>query len=155
MPTYEYPRPAVTVDSVIFRIRTTWDDDLTADDLWVCLIQRGHDPYAGCWALPGGFVDEKERSRDAALRELKEEAGIVPGSCGFLGVYDTPGRDPRGWTISLAYYGVAGDVKLRCGDDAVCAAWYSVKNLPNLAFDHKQIIEDAVDAIMEPESIRG
>ena len=145
---YEFPRPAVTVDTVVFTIRN--------QDLKVLLIRRSHDPEAGCWALPGGFVDVRddgdqgESIDQAARRELAEEAGLR-GSSVFLEqlyTFGLPGRDPRGRTITVAYYAlVHADVPLRSGSDATAAEWFSLSELPGLAFDHREIVEFAVARI--------
>jgi 8-oxo-dGTP diphosphatase len=111
----------------------------------VLLIQRAREPFAGAWALPGGFVESGERVNEAAARELAEETAIDAGELELLGVYDTPGRDPRGPTVSVVYL-------LRCdreldasgGDDAGDARWFGLSELPPLAFDHAAIVADAI-----------
>jgi 8-oxo-dGTP diphosphatase len=111
----------------------------------VLLVKRGNPPFEGRWALPGGFVDERERTRDAAARELAEETGVVAGELRLLGVYDAPDRDPRGWTVSVVYVGVfAAPVAAVGGDDAAAARWWRLDSLPPLAFDHDQVVADAV-----------
>jgi 8-oxo-dGTP diphosphatase len=111
----------------------------------VLLIERAHEPFAGRWALPGGFVEEGERMRPAAARELAEETGIAAGALELLGVYDTPGRDPRGWTISIVYLLRNDDeLAVRGGDDARSARWFALDALPPLAFDHAEVVADAV-----------
>lgn len=92
--TYEYPRPALTVDIAIVTREAKPR---------VLLIQRKKDPFAGSWALPGGFVEENERLGDAARRELVEETGVAAGELEQLYTAGDPGRDPRGWTVSVAY----------------------------------------------------
>jgi 8-oxo-dGTP diphosphatase len=112
----------------------------------VLLIQRGNPPFAGSWALPGGFVEEGEQVVQAAPRELAEETGlrIDASSLELLGVYDTPGRDPRGWTVSVVYIArVPGESTVAGADDASDARWFSVEELPELAFDHELILADA------------
>lgn len=139
-----YPRPALTVDVVAI------GGGRTADS--VLLVERAHEPFAGAWALPGGFVEPGERVADAALRELAEETGLdLRGRQGheaapaLLGVYDTPGRDPRGWTVSVVYrVHVEGRPDVRGGDDAAKARWWPVDRLPALAFDHALIVADAL-----------
>jgi len=143
---HEYPRPALTVDVVL----------LTGDDLEmkVLLIQRGQEPFKGRWALPGGFVDEMERLEDAAARELEEETGLRP-HVGLmqLAAYGDPGRDPRGWTVSVAFVGQLDETQEPiAGDDAAQADWFLVWDLPRLAFDHEVIIEDAIRRV---RSIHG
>jgi 8-oxo-dGTP diphosphatase len=111
----------------------------------VLLVQRAHPPFAGSWALPGGFVDERERVAEAAPRELREETGLRVGALDLLGVYDTPGRDPRGWTVSVVYIAQLEDEQvLVAGDDAGDARWFAVDSLPDLAFDHELIVADAL-----------
>lgn len=140
MATYDFARPAVTVDVAVFRG--------SAGDRELLLVKRGSDPFAGTWALPGGFVDEDESLLAAARRELAEETGLEPrGDLVQVGAYGDPGRDPRGWTVSVAF--VAGlewdeQVQVRAGSDAAEATWHPVKNLPALAFDHDVIVTDAL-----------
>jgi 8-oxo-dGTP diphosphatase len=125
----------------------------SADGSWhVLVIRRGWDPFAGCWALPGGHVDAGETFADAAERELEEETGLTVLRLTFVGVYDTPGRDPRGRYISCAYVHVADDrPQPTAGDDATDARWMSVAELlarpGTLAFDHAQILTDAVRVV--------
>ena len=109
------------------------------------LVQRAHPPFAREWALPGGFVEERERVADAAPRELHEETGLAAGALRLLGIYDTPGRDPRGWTVSVAYLATVGkQTPVSGGDDARDARWFQADALPRLAFDHAVIIGDAL-----------
>ncbi len=111
----------------------------------VLLIQRAHSPFVGGWALPGGFVEEGETVIEAAPRELVEETGLRVGSLQMLGVYDTPGRDPRGWTVSVVYLAtVPHRLEVKGGDDAGDARWFAVDALPDLAFDHAAILADAL-----------
>jgi len=117
----------------------------------VLLIQRAHPPFAGEWALPGGFVEAGEQVVQAAPRELREETGLQTGSLRLLGVYDTPGRDPRGWTISIVYLAtVACELAVSGADDACDARWFQSDRLPKLAFDHAGIIRDALEPGAEP-----
>jgi 8-oxo-dGTP diphosphatase len=130
---YEYPRPALTVDIAI----------VTREDRpKVLLIRRKNDPYAGSWALPGGFVEENEKLNEAALRELREETGIVGASLEQLYTTGDPGRDPRGWTVSVVFLAQVDpfEVKPQAADDAEAFAWYRLDKLPKLAFDHKIIM---------------
>jgi 8-oxo-dGTP diphosphatase len=133
---YEYPRPAVTVDVVLVTREARPR---------VLLIQRKHDPFAGKWALPGGFVDENERLVDAALRELHEETGLRVEDLEQLYAAGDPGRDPRGWTVSVAFLARvdADEVKPVAGDDAAAADWFPLDALPELAFDHAIIVQRA------------
>jgi 8-oxo-dGTP diphosphatase len=148
---YEYPRPAVAVDMVVMTVVDI--------DLKVLLVRRGVEPFKGRWALPGGFVrvgeDEArgEDLEDAAHRELREETGLLQSDV-FLEQLYTFGRsdrDPRGRVISVAYYAlVPGDLlpRVRAGDDAADARWYSTQKLPRkLAFDHDEIIASALERI--------
>ena len=114
------------------------------------LVQRGHPPFAGSWALPGGFVEEGERVAQAARRELREETGLRPGDLELLGVYDTPGRDPRGQTVSIVYIARLDSEQPVIGaDDASDARWFPVDSLPDLAFDHDLILADAIARVRE------
>jgi len=111
----------------------------------VLLIERGGEPFAGSWALPGGFVEGDERVAHAAARELCEETGVRAGEMALLGVYDTPGRDPRGPTVSIVYVmATAEEADATGGDDAADARWFALDALPALAFDHALVIGDAV-----------
>jgi 8-oxo-dGTP diphosphatase len=128
----------VTVDTVIFR--------KISDDYQILFVQRKNDPYKGSWALPGGFVDEGEDLPIAAARELKEETGIEMDNLEQLGAFGKPGRDPRQHTISIAYAGYASDgAEATAADDAADAQWFSVSALPDLAFDHADIVAIALD----------
>ena len=134
-----YPRPALTVDVALVRGSEA--------DREVLLIQRAADPFEGSWALPGGFVDENEPLEEAARRELAEETGLTDvGRLTQLGTYGDPGRDPRGWTVSVVFFArlEAGGPEVRGGDDAADARWFAVWDLPQLAFDHDRIVEDAL-----------
>lgn len=140
--TYDYPRPAVTVDCVIFGYQP-------ADVLRVLLIQRAGAPYQGDWALPGGFVEMGEALEQAALRELEEETGIQDVFIEQLYTFGHPDRDPRGRVISVVYYALVNllDHPVRAASDAKKAEWFAIKHLPNLAFDHSQILDVALDRL--------
>ncbi len=140
--TYEYPRPSVTVDCVIFGMDDSYD-------LRVLLIQRAHDPYAGDWALPGGFVDMDEDLETAARRELEEETGIKDVFVEQLYTFGTPNRDPRGRVISIAYYALInlGEHPITAASDAQQAKWFSINELPALAFDHQTVLDMAIERI--------
>lgn len=131
---YEFPRPAVTVDVVI----------LSQDEKpRVLLIRRKKDPFAGSWAIPGGFVEMDETLEAGAKRELKEETGVDVEKIEQLATFGDPGRDPRGRTISVVYLARldAGTVDPKGGDDASDAAWHPLDKLPKLAFDHADILK--------------
>lgn len=129
-PVQVYRNPFPTVDTVVFRRGR------------VLLIRRRNPPEG--WALPGGFVDYGESAEAAAARELREETGLEVVTLRLVGVYSAPGRDPRFHTLTVVYLAEAtGDVQ--AGDDAADARWFSLAALPDeIAFDHRQIIEDAV-----------
>jgi len=137
---YDYPRPMVTADCVVLRVKD--------GALEVLLVERRHAPYKGRWALPGGFIRMKESLEEAAARELAEEVGLKEVSSLIqLGAYGDPGRDPRGRVITVAFVAlVAGPgPEPRAGDDAAAAGWHLVMDLPpRLAFDHPTIIGDAL-----------
>lgn len=136
---YPFPRPMVTVDLICL----TECDGRTH----ILLIQRGHDPFAGRWALPGGFVDESEALEHAALRELREETGIESTEIDQFRTYGDPGRDPRGHTITIAFIARFPEKARAAGsDDASDARWFPVDELPPLAFDHARIIHEALEA---------
>jgi 8-oxo-dGTP diphosphatase len=117
----------------------------------VLLIQRANPPYEGRWALPGGFVEEGEQVERAAPRELAEETGLSVQGLQLLGVYDTPGRDPRGWTVSVVYLACGEQPQTVTGaDDAADARWFAVDALPDLAFDHALILADAMRLATTP-----
>ena len=113
----------------------------------VLLIQRGNPPFRGSWALPGGFVEHDEQVLEAAPRELAEETGLRVDDLRLLGVYDTPGRDPRGWTVSVVYLARMPSEAIVAGaDDASDARWFAAEELPELAFDHALVLADALAA---------
>ncbi len=141
--TYEYPRPALTVDCVIFGY-----DDLHSQ-LRVLLIERSGDPFQGSWALPGGFVDMDEDLEKAALRELEEETGMKDVFIEQLYTFGAPGRDPRGRVVSVAYFAlVRPDAHtVKAASDARNVKWFEIDSLPKLAFDHEQILEAAINRL--------
>jgi 8-oxo-dGTP diphosphatase len=136
--TYKHPHPAVTVDIAIFSIRH--------DALHVLLIKRAEAPFAGQWALPGGFVGIDEALEAAAARELKEETGVDAGYLEQLYTFGAPARDPRERVISVAYFALIPSDKLeiKAATDAEGVAWYPVAELPPLAFDHAEILAAAL-----------
>jgi 8-oxo-dGTP diphosphatase len=132
--TYEYPRPIMAADSAIFTVR---DGKLS-----VLLIRRGHEPYENCWAIPGGFVHENEPLDVAAARELEEETGLSNLPLRQMQTFGDPGRDPRGWTVSVVYLAIVDwrEHTLAAGDDAREADWFTVGDLPPVAFDHDKVL---------------
>ncbi len=133
--TYDYPRPSVSADVVVF--------DTTNRSL--LLIERKREPFAGSWALPGGFMDMDEPAESAAIRELKEETGLVVASVQQIGAYSAVDRDPRGRVVTVAFWTVASESDyFAAADDAADARWFPMDGLPQLAFDHSLIIADAL-----------
>jgi 8-oxo-dGTP diphosphatase len=156
--TYEFPRPGVTADTVLFAMR--------AQDLAVLLVKRKNPPYKGAWAIPGGFVNANEPLDRAAARELMEETGVTGVPLEQLGAFGDPGRDPRGHTITVAFYSfVVADTQPVAADDAAAADWFPLRSLPlpswgerppaarrkgvKLAFDHAHIIDVARRRLQE------
>lgn len=139
---YEYPRPAVTVDLVVFAHR--------GEETVTLLVRRAHAPFAGSWAIPGGFLNIDEEIEFGVRRELREETGLnlwVP--IAFLGIFGAPGRDPRGRTISLVYVALlpGEPPEVFGGDDAAEANWVAAEPLADLhlAFDHDEILRKGLD----------
>ena len=144
--TQTYPRPSLTVDIVVFRYH--------AGHLEGLLIERDREPFAGSWALPGGFVDEGEEPLQAAQRELLEETSVAQLPLVQCGVFGAPGRDPRGWVVSVAFLALAPpDCTAQAGDDARNVAWHRLTDLPELAFDHGQIMDAARRTLAERAQI--
>ncbi|MCC0179044.1 NUDIX hydrolase [Waterburya agarophytonicola K14] len=140
--TYKYPKPSVTVDCVVFGL-----DD--AQKLKVLLIQRGIAPYQNKWALPGGFIGLDESIATAAARELKEETGIDKVFLEQLYTFGEVDRDPRDRIITVAYYALIniGEYVVKARTDAKNAKWFSVEELPPLAFDHDRIFSVAKERL--------
>ncbi|MGY6743885.1 MAG: NUDIX domain-containing protein [Cecembia sp.] len=137
--TYPFPRPALTTDAVV----------ICTEDQSILLIERKKEPFKGNWAFPGGFVDEYEAIKDACVRELEEETSLSlsTSDAHFIGVFGKEGRDPRGWTVSVVYlFEVTQDKKSKVapGSDSVAVRWFPLAQLPDLAFDHKEIIAEAI-----------
>jgi 8-oxo-dGTP diphosphatase len=129
----EYKKPASTVDLIVEKEKR------------ILLIKRKHPPFQGCWAIPGGFLEcDKETLEDAAIRELKEETNIDAKTSDIylIGVYSNPNRDPRGHVISHVYVVTKYEGDPKAMDDAKELKWFSLDNLPKLAFDHNKIIQD-------------
>jgi len=138
---YEYPRPALTTDCIIFGF-----DNF---DLKILLIERANEPYKDKWALPGGFVNMDETTEDGALRELFEETGLKNVFIEQLYTFSDVNRDPRGRVVSVAYFALIklDEYSIHAGDDAGKADWFSVNDLPELAFDHDMIIKVALSRL--------
>ena len=136
--TYEYERPNLTVDCVVF--------GLDEKDLKVMLIQRDIPPFEGKWALPGGFVRVSETLDEAAKRELREETGIEKVYLEQLYTFGDIHRDPRERVVTVAYYALdnLGEHRIKASTDARKAAWFSLDDLPDLAFDHERIVDTAL-----------
>ena len=150
--TYEYPRPMVAADVLVVRPREGAQEgeceEGREEGREVLLIRRANEPFKGSWAIPGGFVEMDEDVPDAASRELCEVTGleIPPGELVEVGVFGRPGRDPRGRTISVVYAAeVSPDwAEATAGDDAAEAEWFDTRALPDLAFDHTDLIPAAL-----------
>jgi len=136
--TYQFPRPSVTVDVIVFH--------KTSGRLSVLLIKRGHPPFENCYALPGGFLDMDETLEESAIRELLEETGLVVEQLQEVKSFSSLGRDPRGRTITVVFYTIlkGKQPETAAGDDASEAKWFAVDNLPDLAFDHQEIMKYAI-----------
>lgn len=136
---YEYPRPALTVDCIVFGLDAQ-------QELKVMLIQRDIPPFKGLWAIPGGFVRIEETLEEAALRELQEETGIHHIFLEQLYTFGDLGRDPRDRTVTVAYFALINLVeqKIKASTDARAAEWFAISNIPQLAFDHNQILQIAI-----------
>lgn len=134
--TYEYPRPALTADVVVITREA---------EPKVLLIERGNEPYKGCWAFPGGFMNMDETTEQCAIRELNEETNLVINHLRQIGTYSKVERDPRGRTITVAYLAVI-DCPLAASaqDDAARVQWFPLNAPPTLAFDHADILADAI-----------
>lgn len=138
MYTYEHPHPAVTTDVVVFTIRD--------ERLLVLLVKRRNPPFAGCWALPGGFVNIDEDLEACALRELQEETGVSGVFLEQLYTFGAPDRDPRERVITVTYYALVphDHMRIEAASDASEATWFDCAALPALAFDHDQVIDTAL-----------
>lgn len=133
--TYKYPRPAVTADCIV----------ITKENPQVLLIQRAFEPFKDCWAFPGGFMNMDETTEQCAIRELKEETGLQVTEVHQVGAYSKIDRDPRGRTVTVAYLALVDEPAIAQGqDDAANARWFPLSALPQLAFDHADIMSDAI-----------
>lgn len=140
----ERERPSVTVDIVVVA--------RLSGQTQVLLVKRKKPPFESCWALPGGFVEPNEPLATAARRELREETGLEPAGLEQLHAFGDPGRDPRGWTISIAFLAILSEEEWqswspRAGSDAGEVAWFSLVTLPPLAFDHERILAHAAQYV--------
>ena len=140
--TYQHPHPAVTTDIVIFTIRQ--------DELKVLLVKRANAPFQGEWALPGGFVGLEESLEEGARRELQEETGVAGVYLEQLYTFGKPDRDPRERVITVAYYALipTDEVEIRAATDAEGVSWYGMEELPQLAFDHAEILDAAHERLV-------
>ena len=139
--TYDYPHFALTVDAVIF--------SKSDEGLNVLLIRRANEPFKDRWAFAGGYVNIGEVIDDSVCRELEEETNISNVSLTRFDVFDAIDRDPRERTVSVVYYGFidSSNVPLKAGDDAKDAKWFPVNNLPELAFDHSEILNKILEVV--------
>lgn len=134
---YDYPRPAVSADCVI----------IDENEHQILLIERKNDPYKNMWALPGGFIEEDETVEKGAAREVEEETGLKDVKLELADVFSDPDRDPRGRIITVAFLARIQKTKASpvAGDDAGKVQWFSLNDLPDLAFDHAEIINKALE----------
>lgn len=139
---YEYPRPAVTSDSLLFRLCKK------TNQLQILLIKRGHYPFEGMWALPGGFLDMEETVEQCAIRELEEETNIKNINLEQLITASKLGRDPRGRCVTVIFWAfVDFNTNAIAGDDAAETCWFNIFGLPQIAFDHSEIIDFAIEQL--------
>lgn len=145
---YDWPRPMVTVDAAVFAT--------VEGGARLLLIQRGHEPYKDHWALPGGFVEIDEDLPAAAARELAEETGLTNVPLEQLRTFGKPGRDPRGRTITIVYFGIADEnwERIAAADDAAQARWFDIEALPAMAFDHTEIARCAIARLKQTDAWR-
>ncbi|WP_154859202.1 NUDIX domain-containing protein [Cyclobacterium xiamenense] len=131
---YAYPRPALSSDALVHDVSKNR----------VLLIKRKNPPFQGKWALPGGFVEEYELPEQACRRELKEETDLDVSEGKMVGVFGEKGRDPRGWMVSVAFlFTLTQPATARAGSDSSEVAWFSLSDLPELAFDHQKMLQQA------------
>lgn len=142
--TYKYPRPSVTADVVVIT---------KEKEPRVLLIQRGNEPFKGHWAFPGGFMNMDETTEQCAIRELEEETGLKVSNVKQIGAYSKVDRDPRGRTLTVAYLAHIDEAEdVEGQDDAAKAEWFPICNLPQLAFDHEDIMNDAKALLLNDTS---
>ncbi len=139
---YDWPRPMVTVDAVVF--------DISGGRPKILLIKRGNEPFKGQWAFPGGFVEMDEELENAVTRELAEETGLTGVKLEQFHTFGRCGRDPRGRNITVAFIGITKSTKIKGGDDAAEARWFEIDALPeNMAFDHDNVAAMAIEKLNE------
>lgn len=152
--TYQYPRAALTTDAIVFvkeeRIPSFLGeedkDGILTNNTFILLIKRGREPFKNKWALPGGFINMDETLETACKRELLEETGLKVERMTQFKTYDAINRDPRGRTVSVVFYvEILEKENVKGSDDAAKADWFSITDLPELAFDHQQIVEEFFD----------
>lgn len=141
MYSYKYPHPAVATDCVIF--------GFDGMKLKILLIQRGIDPFKGKWAFPGGFLKMDESAEEGAMRELKEETNMTATYLEQFHCFSSPNRDPRERVISIAFLALVKTEEVKGGDDAAKAQWFSMDEIPQLAFDHESILRMAMSKLRE------
>lgn len=135
MYSYKYPRAALTTDAIVFVKEE--------NAIFILLIERGHEPFKGKWALPGGFIEMNETLEQACIRELQEETGLRVKQMVQFKTFDAIDRDPRHRTISVVHsLQLKEKQTVKGGDDAARAEWFALDNLPELAFDHLQILTE-------------
>ena len=139
--TYKYPRPSVTTDCVIFGFDN--------EGLSVLLVERGLEPFKGCWAFPGGFLQMDEDAETGAKRELMEETGFRAERIEQFGTFTEVNRDPRGRVITIAHLALVKKGEVKGGDDASQARWFPINQVPQLAFDHDRILRVALKTLKE------
>ena len=156
--TYDHPRPSVTVDSIVLKY--------SDNNIQLLLIRREKDPYKNKWALPGGFLELEENLEEGSKRELKEETGLIVENVEQVGAFGDPNRDPRGRVISISFLSVlkkGQEGEIKSSSDAADAQWFDLNKLPELAFDHHNIISTAITylrknlklALVEKQSFLG
>lgn len=147
--TYDYPKPSLSADCVIFGFDGT--------DLSVLLIERGQEPFKGQWTFPGGFMNMNETTLQCAARELKEETGLKGLTLEQLGAYSTVDRDPRERVITVAYFSVVriSENEPVAGDDAANARWFMLKDVPKLAFDHDLVLRTAIGKLRDGSKLES